>query len=262
MENLFTKKLFTLFLIVTVILASCTEKDPLPLSSASFEVVTIAPEIHKPVKFENFSKNSISYIWDFGDGSPLSTEIAPTHTYEESSDFVVSLTAFTEDDQKSTQTEVIRIGKRYLTGMYFTNINMKDANGNPWDSDGSGPDVYMEIGPLDFETEEELENFFIEDIEPKDYNTAFGISTANLLGENYVLNNKNYFIILEEVDTVQNQPTYNTMIYLEFNPLEVDGETITEIKRNNPAGSGGSGDLTIPFIVINEYQFFLEFEIR
>ena len=47
------------------------------------------------------------------------------------------------------------------------------------------------------------------------------------------------------------------MIELNFNPVIVDGESITEIKREN-----GTGDLTIPFIVFNEYQFFLEFEIR
>ena len=47
------------------------------------------------------------------------------------------------------------------------------------------------------------------------------------------------------------------MIELNFNPVIVDGESITEIKREN-----GTGDLTIPFIVFDKYQFFLEFEIR
>ena len=32
-------------------------------------------------QFINTSQNAVDYIWDFGDGSPLSTEINPTHTY-------------------------------------------------------------------------------------------------------------------------------------------------------------------------------------
>jgi PKD repeat protein len=257
-----TKGLLACWIAFSLIFVSCDEKTPFPLSSASFEVSTAGPEIYNPVKFENLSKNAVSYQWDFGDGSTGSTDIAPTHTYTESGEFIVSLIAFTEDDQKSTETRVINIGKRYLTGMYLTNINLLDANGNPWDNDGTGPDVLMQIGPSDFETEEEFEGFFFEDIEPTDYNTAFGISTDNLLREDYLLNNEEFFILLEEVDTVNNEAVFTTMIELRFNPVVVDGESITEVKRRNPGGSGGTGDLTIPFVVVNEYQFFLEFEIR
>ena len=42
-----------------------------------------------------------------------------------------------------------------------------------------------------------------------------------------------------------------------FNPVEVDMDEITEVIRE-----GGGGDLTIPFIVEDQYQFYLEFMIR
>ena len=35
--------------------------------------------------------NVVSYEWDFGDGSPLSYEEAPTHTYTASGSYTVSL---------------------------------------------------------------------------------------------------------------------------------------------------------------------------
>ncbi len=239
-----------------IFLASCTEKDPLPLSHASFVISSELPERNVPVRFENKSLNAISYSWDFGDSSEFSTEIAPIHTYEESGDFIVTLTALTEDDQLSTESREIKIGRRYLTGMYLTNINMEDANGKPWDN-GSDPDVLMQFGPINFETEEEIEGFFVKNLNPDHFVKAIGISTIDFLREDYLLNNERYFILVQEVDTVKNKPVYNDMIELGFNPLADDGEFMIEIKRPD-----GSGDLTIPFIVINQYQFFLEFEVR
>ena len=257
MKNLIARKGSALLLVASIYLVSCTEKDPFPLSSASFAITTVSPEIHLPIKFENLSTNASTYKWDFGDGSESSTEIAPIHTYEESGDFIVSLTAFTEDDQESTETRVIKVGERYLTGMFLININMKDSNGNPWDNDGSGPDVLMQLGPVDFESEDEIEGFFVDSLNVGTFQTPIGITTIDLLSENYKLTDEDFFILLEEVDTVNNEPIYTHMIELAFNPVVVDGEAITEVKREN-----GTGDLTIPFIVFDEYQFFLEFEIR
>jgi len=236
---------------------SCTEKDPFPLPGASFEVYTLSPEKHLPVRFENRSTNAISYLWDFGDGSATSTEIVPQHTYNKAGDFIVSLTAYSEDDQMSTETRVVKIGQRYLTGMYIININMKDGTGKPWDNDGTGPDVLMQFGPTDFVSEDEIEGFFVESLNIGEFETPIGINTTDLLSADYQLNNKEYFILLEDRDIVQNDTTYTTMIELNFNPVVVSGESVTEVKRK-----GGTGDLTIPFVVFDEYQFFLEFEIR
>ena len=252
-----TKKISYLAMIIVLFIVSCSEKDPFPLPQSSFDVFTISPEKDLPVRFENRSTNAATYEWNFGDGSAVSTEIAPIHTYEESGEFIVSLTSFSEDDQKSTETRVIKIGDRYLTGMYIININMKDGNGDPWDEDGSGPDVLMQLGPVDFESEDEIEGFYVDSLNVGQFQTPIGISTLDLLSPDYKLLDEDFFILLEEVDTVDNEPVYRQMIELNFNPVIVEGESITEIKREN-----GTGDLTIPFVVFDEYQFFLEFEIR
>lgn len=43
------------------------------------------------VYFQPLVENTISYVWDFGDGSPISNEPAPSHTYTDTGTFVVTL---------------------------------------------------------------------------------------------------------------------------------------------------------------------------
>lgn len=46
------------------------------------------------VKFRNTIQNAVSYIWDFGDGSPTSTDVEPTHIYNGNQEYyTVTLTA-------------------------------------------------------------------------------------------------------------------------------------------------------------------------
>ena len=48
------------------------------------------------VVFENLSMNATSYLWDFGDGSPITTSEDPIHVYDTAGVYVVTLTAFSE----------------------------------------------------------------------------------------------------------------------------------------------------------------------
>jgi gliding motility-associated-like protein len=45
-------------------------------------------------QFDNISKGGVTFEWDFGDGSPVSTEIYPTHTYTAPGRYAVRLRAF------------------------------------------------------------------------------------------------------------------------------------------------------------------------
>ena len=45
------------------------------------------------VNFTNLSNNGLSFVWDFGDGSPTTTTFSPTHTFTASGVFTVSLHA-------------------------------------------------------------------------------------------------------------------------------------------------------------------------
>lgn len=71
-------------------------------------VISIDPVIFKPttdftskadatvprkITFTNTSLNALTYSWNFGDGSPVSTEKAPTYTYAAAGTYTVTLTA-------------------------------------------------------------------------------------------------------------------------------------------------------------------------
>lgn len=47
--------------------------------------------------------------WDFGDGSPTSMEISPSHTYASTGEFTVRLTLTDDDATQSSRTQVIRV---------------------------------------------------------------------------------------------------------------------------------------------------------
>lgn len=49
------------------------------------------------VSFSNLSIDADAYAWDFGDGSPIDTSAAPTHTYAVEGTYTVSLTAINQD---------------------------------------------------------------------------------------------------------------------------------------------------------------------
>ena len=65
------------------------------------------------ISFNNTSQSNspLTYQWDFGDGSAISTDQNPKHTYLTTGSFNVKLVATNENGCTSTFTEVISIGK-------------------------------------------------------------------------------------------------------------------------------------------------------
>lgn len=253
----FTKYIHLYLIVVVLFITSCDSTDPLPISTANFKVTTIAPEVDLPVQFENLSLKAASYAWDFGDGTTDSLTIDPSHTYDDPGSYMVTLSAYTDDGQKSESMQEVNVGKRYLTGMYIANISMVDENGNPWDDDGSGPDVLFQLGPTDAQSLDDLSFVYIDSLNVGFFQTPIGITVDDLVPADYELLNKDYFILLEEIDTVNNEAVFNPMAEIVFNPIEPEDESFNVTKR-----ADGTGDMSIPFIVFDEYQFFVEFEIR
>ena len=72
--------------------------------TALFKYTVSSPGV---VKFDNISKNSDSYLWDFGDGD-TSTAANPQHTYKKPGNYPVKLTAF-RCDLKDVQDSSIAI---------------------------------------------------------------------------------------------------------------------------------------------------------
>ena len=261
MKKSLTKISLGLALGSMVFIYSCSEKDPLPLSKADFIVATLGPEVSVPVKFENLSFNSSVYAWDFGDGNTDSLTVAPEHTYTAPGNYLVKLKAYTEDGQVTEAVEEVKVGERFLTGMYLISISMTDPNGDPWDADGSGPDVLFQLGPNDATTLDDLVFVYIDSLNVGQFRTPIGISTDDLIPDDYKLLNKEYFILLEEIDTVNNEAEFRNMAEVVFNPVVQDDEFITVTKREEANGDI-SGDIVIPFIVLQNYQFFLTFIVK
>ena len=72
---------------------------------ANFTLPTEDPIAPANVQFENNSKKSETYLWDFGDGN-TSTEESPNHTYSSSGNYLVVLKA---NKGKKTSTEEKRL---------------------------------------------------------------------------------------------------------------------------------------------------------
>lgn len=64
---------------------------------------------HTVVNFINSSTNATEYIWSFGDGSPISTEVNTTHTYPDDvgSTYYVTLVASNGEDQCNDTTQMV-----------------------------------------------------------------------------------------------------------------------------------------------------------
>lgn len=60
------------------------------------ESVTSSDSLWLEYTFTNASINAATYSWDFGDGSNISTEESPVHTYDEAGTYTITLTATTE----------------------------------------------------------------------------------------------------------------------------------------------------------------------
>jgi hypothetical protein len=61
-----------------------------PIPDFTFEPDPNAPKV---ITFTNKSKNALSYSWDFGDGSAVSTVTSPGYTYKTPGTYLVKLTA-------------------------------------------------------------------------------------------------------------------------------------------------------------------------
>ena len=90
------------------------------------------------VQFDNKSKNSTSYMWDFGDGT-MSTEESPTHTYGSEGEYTVSLTAMDDMGNMDVKEQVVTIS----IAVFSADV-LSSANGKIWRLAGEGS---YKVGP-------------------------------------------------------------------------------------------------------------------
>ncbi len=69
--------------------------DGKPVAPTAAFTATLPALVNQPVSFTNLTAGTppISYTWDFGDGSPVVSEVSPTHTFTATGSYTVTLTA-------------------------------------------------------------------------------------------------------------------------------------------------------------------------
>jgi PKD repeat protein len=110
--------------------------------------------------FANTSSNATSYVWNFGDGSDVSNEANPTHTYAQAGTYTVTLTAENECGTATfTQTvEIVgsaptpAISANSVEGCAPFTVNFSDqSSGSPdswvWSFPGGSPATSTEQNP-------------------------------------------------------------------------------------------------------------------
>lgn len=107
-NNLITKVLMWSIIGSILVFVSCKEEEeptPDPVASFQYEVSTTN---YLEVQFTNFSENSTSYAWDFGDGN-TSTEESPLHTFASADTYTVKLTATNDAGDEAEHTKEVII---------------------------------------------------------------------------------------------------------------------------------------------------------
>jgi hypothetical protein len=97
------KKIFYTSIIFSLVLFSC-EKTP----EASFFTDTETPVVGQEVFFNNESHNAERFEWDFGDGF-TSVEKHPSHVYNATGSYEVSLTAISKSGLEANATLLIDV---------------------------------------------------------------------------------------------------------------------------------------------------------
>ncbi len=252
------KKHLHLFLFVGLaVLASCGGDDPLPSPEVSFITDPGVVEVGVPVQFENQSLKASSYLWDFG-GGVTSEEISPTVTFDSRGELYVKLTAKTDDGQMVTDSVLVSVKERILTG-YYVNIFPSTNGDEAWDPDEEGDaqfaDIFINIYPVD---DNNTDNF-LDGIWPDwPYGPFAADVESNIFGE-ITLTDDDWAIVLYDydgdVDADFDASKLTVMTGVQFNPVQ----SIT-FKSDD----GASGFLSVLFTDSNNntLDVDLTFEIK
>lgn len=253
MKNLF--KLFALSFII-VFAFSCKD-DELPVPTANFTTDPAVPEVGIPIMFENMTINAASYSWDFGDGSDPSTDISPSHTFDEPGAHTITLTATTQDGQSVIASQEIDIKQRLLTGI-FLNLFPFTNGDEDWDPMETNPDsVYADIL---FQLVNEAGDMGI-GIGPIEEVFETPIVTSDLSSAGIFLTDENWSFSIFDFDGADiDNPNSNDYIFMTgvaFNPIlaptvkneDEDGGYFSIFFVDNSTGNNFIIDFDVTFVL-------------
>lgn len=91
------KKITIILATILFILGSCTKEVVLIRPEAGFYASEIEVELGEVIYFTNNSLDAVYFEWNFGDGT-FSNAVNPSHIYNSSGTYTVTLTAYSVDD--------------------------------------------------------------------------------------------------------------------------------------------------------------------
>jgi len=244
MKNVY--KLLILTIILTVY--SCKEDEkPAVIPTTTFTHDRTFIETNEDITFTNNSSDAVSYSWDFGDNSSPSTSENPVHTYTTTGNFLITLTGTSETGDETISTSTVTVGNRWTVGLGIEFIPFTDLNGDPWDDDDTGPDLFFGFAKA---TAQSFRPYTVTDgldLVASDFPFGGTIPPAN----QEILTNEDWaFIFIDNEDPQEDLTVSTVMASILVNPVTV------ESNKNYDDGTG-----TFVFQSIG-FSFLVAFEIR
>lgn len=128
---------------------SCKETATLP-PPAPFAVFDFSKDGGEPpleISFTNKSSNTQTYVWDFGDNTPTSTELSPKHIYTAAGTYTVTLTATGKGGTTKAQQSIFvnkKISRVFVSAIIIEQFATTKPTSQPWDAN-SAPDLFLTI---------------------------------------------------------------------------------------------------------------------
>jgi hypothetical protein len=218
MKRITTYAIIALFAGGQILLNSCSKESPIVEFSILENEETL--EIGRPIHLINISTKAARYQWtiesvETGEIVYEFDSISAVVTFDETGLYDVTLKAISADDEEATATKTLTIKQRKLVSFALMNISFVDADGLPWDSDDTGPDLIFTFGPVDDPNFERLiVTQTIPDVTPADLPVGWDLNPSS----NYILTDEDYELALIDYDEAEEQ--FQEMLVLGFNPVQ------------------------------------------
>ncbi|KAA9346120.1 PKD domain-containing protein [Adhaeribacter soli] len=124
------------------------------LPQARFELSDKIVPVGYSIHLYNSSTKAVRYEWNFGNGDiHNSTEFNTSHHYNVSGTYTITLKAYNLNNDVSTFTKTIEVGEVYLAAVQVDKIKFLNPANQPWDNDGTGPDIEFRVAPMHLGTQ-------------------------------------------------------------------------------------------------------------
>ena len=220
------------------------DDQPQIIPTAAFSQDRQVIEANEVVSFTNSSSDAVSFLWNFGDNSTSANE-NPTHAYATTGNYTVTLTVTSSSGNEAMVTSSVTVGNRWVTEVAIEAISFTNTNGEPWDDDGSGPELlfgFFPVGAQTFSTFVLGENLTESDL-------PFG-GPINAQDQIMFTNQDWSFVFIDNEDPLIDPNTSEFMAGFNLNPVTI------ESTKDYDTGEG------LFQVTLDGYNFTIGFEVR